>query len=149
MECNINSPKHSQKIEADAKPCNTETRGTIRKKKGHIGHHIKQVRKQYHQKYTHTLQNRNSRKKCNSNYFWNRNWHHSFISFITPNNKLQIHKWSRNTILITVDPMISGINEKTLSKKYHVKVRPFPGALADDMHHHLRLYYKNTLMQLF
>ena len=34
--------------------------------------------------------------------------------------------------------MISGINEKRLSKKYPVKVRPFPGASADDMHHYLR-----------
>ena len=34
--------------------------------------------------------------------------------------------------------MISGINEKRLSKKYLVKVRPFPGASADDMHHYLR-----------
>ena len=29
---------------------------------------------------------------------------------------------------------MSGINEKRLSKKYPVKVHPFPGAAADDMH---------------
>ena len=34
--------------------------------------------------------------------------------------------------------MISGINEKKLSKKYPVKVRPFPGASANDMDHYLR-----------
>ena len=31
--------------------------------------------------------------------------------------------------------MLSGTNEKSLSKKYPVKARPFPGASADDMHH--------------
>ena len=33
--------------------------------------------------------------------------------------------------------MISGINEKRLSKKYPVNVRPFPGASANDMHQYL------------
>ena len=33
--------------------------------------------------------------------------------------------------------MISGINEKRLSKKYPVNVRPFPGAPANDMHQYL------------
>ena len=33
MEYNINPPKHSQKNEADAKPSNTETRGTNHRKK--------------------------------------------------------------------------------------------------------------------
>ena len=57
---------------------------------------------------------------------------------ITPNIKLQIHKWPRNTFLITSDSVISGIDEKKLSKKYPVNIRPFPGASADDMHHYLR-----------
>ena len=34
--------------------------------------------------------------------------------------------------------MTSGIDEKRLTKKYPVKVCPFPGASADDMHHYLR-----------
>ena len=38
---------------------------------------------------------------------------------------------------MTGDSMISGIDGKRLSKKYPVKVRPFPGASADDMHHYL------------
>ena len=57
---------------------------------------------------------------------------------ITPNAKLQIHKWSRNAFLVTGDSMISGIDEKRLSKKHPAKVFPFPGASADDMHHYLR-----------
>ena len=54
VEYNINPPKHSQKIEADAKPSNTETRGTIPKKKGRIDYQIKEFRKQCHQKYIHS-----------------------------------------------------------------------------------------------
>ena len=53
-------------------------------------------------------------------------------------HKLQIHKWSWNTILITGDWMISGIDEKRLSKKYTVKVRLLPGASADGMHYYVR-----------
>ena len=49
-------------------------------------------------------------------------------SVITPDSKLQIHKWPPNKILITGDSMISGNDEKRLSKKYPVKVCPFPGA---------------------
>ena len=41
MKYNINPSKHSQKIDADTKPSNTETRGTIPKKKDHIDHQIK------------------------------------------------------------------------------------------------------------
>ena len=63
MEYNINLSKHSQKIEADAKPSNTETRGTIPKMKGHIDHQIKQVRNQYHQKKVHTLLKSQFQKK--------------------------------------------------------------------------------------
>ena len=58
--------------------------------------------------------------------------------FITVNTKIHIHKWSRYTILRTGDSMIPGTDEKRLSKKYTVKVRPFPGASANDMHHYLR-----------
>ena len=54
MEYYINPPKHSQNIEADTKPRNTETRVIIPKKKVHIGHQIKEVCNQYHQKYIHS-----------------------------------------------------------------------------------------------
>ena len=56
---------------------------------------------------------------------------------ITPNTKLQIHKWPRNT-LTTGDSVISGIDDKGLSKKYLLNVRPFTGASAEDMDHYLR-----------
>ena len=54
MEYNINPPKHSQNIEADAKPSNKETRGTIPPKKVHVEHQINEVCRQYHQKYVHS-----------------------------------------------------------------------------------------------
>ena len=124
--------------EADAETSNTETRGTITKK-GHIDHQIKEVRKQHHQKYKHskiaipeknviptTSETEIDTKASSSS---------NPSSVITLNSKLQIHKWSGNTILITGDSMISGIDEKRLSKKYPVKVPPFPGASDDDMYH--------------
>ena len=45
--------------------------------------------------------------------------------------------------------MISGINEKRLSKKYHVNVRPFPGASANDMHQYLGPLLQKCPIQLF
>ena len=59
-------------------------------------------------------------------------------SVITPNSKLQIHKWSPNPILKTGDSMISGIDEKRLLKKHPVTVRLFLEVSTDDMHHYLR-----------
>ena len=142
MEYRINPPKDSQNIEADAKRSNAETRGTIPKKKVHIDHQIKEVRKQYHQKYIHSkipIPEKNvipTTSEIETDTTASSPSDSS--SVITPNSKLQIHKWSRNTILVTGDSMISGIDEKRLSKKYPVKVRPFPGASADDMHHYVR-----------
>ena len=59
----------------------------------------------------------------------------NLLPFITTNTKLQIHKWFRNSILITGYWMMSETDEKRLLKKCPVKVRPVPGASADDMHH--------------
>ena len=47
MEYSINPPMQSQTNKADADPSNKETRGTIPKKKGHIDHQIKEVRKHH------------------------------------------------------------------------------------------------------
>ena len=51
MEYNFNTPKRSQNNEPDAEPRNTETRGTIPKKKVHIDNQLKEVPKKHHQKY--------------------------------------------------------------------------------------------------
>ena len=53
MEYNINPRKHSQN-EPDAEPSNAKTRGTIPKKKDHLDHQLKEVRKQHYQKYMHS-----------------------------------------------------------------------------------------------
>ena len=55
----------SETNKADADPSNKETRGTIPKKKGHIDHQIKEVRKQHHQKCMHS-KTPIPEKKCNS-----------------------------------------------------------------------------------
>ena len=59
----------------------------------------------------------------------------NLLPFITTNTKLQIHKWFRNSILITGYWMMSETDEKRLLKKYPVKVRPVLGGSADDKHH--------------
>ena len=130
-----------KKTEADALLSNIETRGTIPKKKGHIDHQIKEVSKQDHQKYIHSkisVPGKNVIPTTSETEIDTvASSPSGSSSVITPNSKLQIHKWSRKTILITGDSMISSIDEKRLSKKYPMKVRPFAGASADDMHHYL------------
>ena len=46
--------------------------------------------------------------------------------------------WKKNTVLILGDSMLSHINERTLSRRYTTKVRSFPGATADDLHHYIQ-----------
>ena len=103
MKYNINPPKHSQNNETDAEPSNTETRGTIPKKKGHIDHQIKKVRKQHHQKYIHSnilIPEKNIIPTSSETELdTTASSPSKTSSVIAPNSKLQIHKWSRNTIL--------------------------------------------------
>ena len=47
-------------------------------------------------------------------------------------------KWRKNTVLIVGDSMLSNINERTLSRKYTIKVRSFPGATVSDMFDYLK-----------
>ena len=44
-----------------------------------------------------------------------------------PNTKTQIHKWLRNTILITGESMILSIDGRRISEKHPMKVCPFSG----------------------
>ena len=46
--------------------------------------------------------------------------------------------WTKNTVLVIGDSMISNINEKTLSRKYHMKVRSFPGANTRDLQDYVK-----------
>ena len=50
--------------------------------------------------------------------------------------------WPKNTILITGDSMLCGIEEKRLSKKFNVKVRPRQGANICDMYDHIYPYLR-------
>ena len=51
------------------------------------------------------------------------------------------------TCLIVRDSILTGINEKRLSRNNQVvKVRDFRGATIDDLKHHLVPLLKNTLL---
>ena len=46
---------------------------------------------------------------------------------------------SEGTCLVTGDTMLGHIDETRMSRKFKVKVRPFPGAKTEDMFHYLVL----------
>ena len=46
--------------------------------------------------------------------------------------------WRKNTVLVVGDSMVSNINEKTLSRKFHMKVRSFPGANTRDLQDYVK-----------
>ena len=53
----------------------------------------------------------------------------------------EVKPWPKNTTLITGSSMISGLNEKKLTR-YNAKVRCFPGASIDDMYDFLKPHIK-------
>ena len=48
------------------------------------------------------------------------------------------HKWVENTVLITGDSILNGIDENRLNPQGKVKVRAFPGARIKDMYSYLQ-----------
>ena len=74
---------------------------------------------------THT-DNYDTEKKRNS---------HGVVDSISSNAKIKA--WTRGTCLVTGDSMLSYIDETRMSRKFNVKVRPFPGAKTDDMFYYL------------
>ena len=48
-----------------------------------------------------------------------------------------IHEWPQNTILVTGDSILNGLEENRLNKKLKVEVRAFPGAGTEDMYDYL------------
>ena len=141
MKYNINTPKRSLNNKPNAEPSNIETRVTIPRKRSYTDHQIKEVCKQLHQNYMHSkmpISEEKKMKKLQQPRKQKLTPHLHLSPVIAPNTKRQIQKWSRNTILITFDSMMLGINEKRFSKKYLVKVHPFPRASVDDMHHYLK-----------
>ena len=56
-----------------------------------------------------------------------------------PQNESQVPGgWRKNTALVLGDSMVSNINEKTLSRKFHMKVRSFPGANTRDLQDYVK-----------
>ena len=54
---------------------------------------------------------------------------------VSPKSNENLHKWDRNTTLIVGDSMLSGIEERRISKKDRkVKVKNFPGATINGMY---------------
>ena len=47
--------------------------------------------------------------------------------------------WKKDTVLIVGDSTIFSINENTLSRSYHTKVRNFPGSTVLDLHDYSRM----------
>ena len=45
--------------------------------------------------------------------------------------------WPKGTCLVTGDSMLGHIDETRMSRKFKVKVRPFPGAKTEEMFHYL------------
>ena len=46
--------------------------------------------------------------------------------------------WKKDTVLIVGDSMIFNIDENTLSRRYHTKVRSFPGSTVLDLHDYIK-----------
>ena len=68
---------------------------------------------------------------------------------ISPNSNENLQKWSRNTTLIVSNLMLSGIEEKRISKRdRNVKVKNFLGATIDDMYGYIKPLLKNALYNI-
>ena len=52
-------------------------------------------------------------------------------------DRVKTKTWSKGTCLVTGDSMLGHIDETRMSRKFKVKVRPFPGAKTEDMFHYL------------
>ena len=50
---------------------------------------------------------------------------------------MNVHKWPKDTVLISGSSIIQGLQENRMNKKYNVKIRPFSGASVGDMYDYL------------
>ena len=63
------------------------------------------------------------------------------------NQSIKAHTWPKESCLVIDDSMFEGLDERKMSSKRVVKVRKFPGATTDDMHHYLMpLIQKKQIM---
>ena len=51
--------------------------------------------------------------------------------------RVKTKAWKKGTCLVTGDSMLGHIDENRMSRKFKIKVRPFPGAITEDMCHYL------------
>ena len=53
--------------------------------------------------------------------------------------RVKTKAWPKGTCIVKGDSMLGHIDETRMSRKFKVKVRPFPGAKTEDMFHYLVL----------
>ena len=106
--------------------------------KAKLDHQLKEIRQQYHTAFSATKQQLIKSDKGAKN--------------ISLDNEIH-HKWSKNTTLIDVDSIASGIEENRISGHWRkVKVKSFPGAIIEDIYDYikplLKKYPKNIILLL-
>ena len=69
--------------------------------------------------------------------------------FADKEKKTSSFTWKKGTVLITGDSMLNGIDESKLQMKCDVKVRPFSGAITEDMHSYLKALLKKGPTTVF
>ena len=52
-------------------------------------------------------------------------------------DRVKTKTWPKGTCLVTEDSMLGHIDETRISRKFKVKVRPFPGAKTEDIFHYI------------
>ena len=52
-------------------------------------------------------------------------------------SRVKTKAWPKGTCLVTGDSMLGHIDETRMSRKFKVKVRPFPGAKTEGKFHYL------------
>ena len=52
-------------------------------------------------------------------------------------DRVKTKPWRKGTCLFTGDSMLGNVDKTRMSRKFKVKVRPFPGAKTEDMFHYL------------
>ena len=69
---------------------------------------------------------------------------------ISNNNtdKVKTKKWPKMTYLVTGESMLGHIDETRMSRKFKLKVRPFPGAKTEDMFHYLKTCQTASYLKL-
>ena len=93
-----------------------------------LDHQLKEIREQYHTVFNATKQQLVQSDKGSKN--------------ISLENETH-HKWSKNTTLIVVGSIVSGIEENRISRQWRkVKMKYFPGATIEDIYDYINPLFK-------